>query len=118
MKSIRALPIPFLILILAGVVSLFSLVAEPRAKAQAAADETAQVQLVEQERMAMVYFRVLSWFSGVTAPSRTSPAGVNDQSSPTPKVVESSRSPACPGKIELCSLPMAETAKHRRQTLN
>ena len=66
MKNKGCLPIPFLILILAGVVSLFSLIATSTSRAGMVRDHSPQVQMMEQQRMAAVYFRILSWLSDVT----------------------------------------------------
>ena len=82
MKKWQGLPIPFLILILAGAVSLASIFSGRNSGASTVKDDSLQMQTVEQERMAALYFRILSWFSGiaaqpkepgVTAPTPSSP---------------------------------------------
>jgi hypothetical protein len=78
MKSKQGFPLPFVILIVAGLVSLFSLVASRTSRASAATSDSLHVQMVEQERVAALYFGVLSWLSDVTsrptAPSKAAPA--------------------------------------------
>jgi hypothetical protein len=121
MKNSRALPIPFLILILAGVISLFSILADAGARAGGTNDDSVRIQIVEQERMAAMYLRVLSWISGVTAPRQAQPAAVNQPSSPAPHAVKAVHRPACASRVELCSLAVARNlsgTKHPRQTLN
>jgi hypothetical protein len=61
------LPIPFLILILAGIVSLCSLLMSWKSGAAAGGQSRIEVQTVEQERMADFYFRVLTAISRVSA---------------------------------------------------
>ena len=121
MKNSRALPIPFLIVILAGVVSLFSMIADRRVRASTAQDDSAQMQTVEQERMAAIYFRILSWVSGVTAPREGFPAKADHQPAPAPRVESTPRNPARPGSIELCSFPVTQSmssAKRQARRLN
>ena len=67
MKSKQGFPLPFVILIVAGLVSLFSLVASRTSRASAATSDSLHVQMVEQERVAALYFGVLSWLSDVTS---------------------------------------------------
>ena len=90
MKNKRALPIPFLILILAGVVSLFSILADRGSRASMVKDDSLQMQTVEQERMAAIYFRILSWLSDLT-PRAAEPAKANPQPAPGPQVVKAPR---------------------------
>ena len=101
MKKGRSLPIPFLILILAGVVSLFSIFADRGSRASMVKDDSLQMQTVEQERMAAVYFRLLSWLSGLT-PRTTEPAKGNPQPAPAPE--KAPRRRQRPDRIELCTL--------------
>ena len=61
------LPIPFLILILAGIVSLGSVLMSWKSGAAAGSQSRVEVQTVEQERMADLYLRVLSVISRVSA---------------------------------------------------
>ncbi len=98
MKNIRGLPIPFLVLILAGVVSLFSLIADRSFRPGAAKSDSLQMQTVEQERIAAIYFRILSWLSDVT-PQTAEPAKVNAQ--PAPEVVRP-QPHGRQSRIELC----------------
>jgi len=93
---------PFLILILAGVMSLVSLVTDRMTGASASRSDLLTIQNVEQERMAEFYFRVLSWLSGLkpqaAAPSNTSPKSPAER-----KVVKSPQRGDRRGKIEFCS---------------
>lgn len=103
MKKSRGLPIPFLILILAGVISLSSALSSRNPRAGAVRDDSLQIQTVEQERIAEIYFRILSWFSGLM-PCNPVPAKANPQPAPQPiKAVP--RQHQRPGRIELCALP-------------
>lgn len=119
MKNSRALPIPFLIVILAGVVSLFSMVADRRVRASSVQDDSVQMQTVEQERMAAIYFRVLSWVSGVTAPREEAPAKADHKPAPAPQVDSRPSNPARPGGIELCAFAITQsvsrTNRHTRR---
>ena len=94
MKNKGVLPIPFLILILAGVVSLFSILAGRGAKASMVKDDSLQMQTVEQERIAEFYFRTLSWLSDVI------PQGSGTCESYLP-----SRAPAADRKIHAAARP-------------
>lgn len=116
MKDRRALPIPFLILILAGLVSLVGLFTSHRARASARDDDAVQVQTVEQERMVAMYFRVSSWLAGVTAPREAAPAHVNRPVTSLSRVAGAAGNPVPPGRIELCTMRLAHNAdaKHRR----
>lgn len=83
MKSIRELPVPFLIVIAAGLVSLFSLVATSRARPNVTNHNSEQMQTVEQEHIAAIYFRVLSWLSDVTPrPAEAARMSTNANSAP------------------------------------
>lgn len=101
------LPIPFLVLILAGVVSLFSMAAGRSSGAGTVRDDSLQMQTIEQERMAAFYFRILSWLSDLT-PRTAQPAKANPQPAPTPQVIKTPRRRERPGRIELCTLPCAQ----------
>jgi len=120
MKNSRGLPIPFLILILAGAVSLFSLFANRGTRAGMGNDDSVQMRTIEQERMAEIYFRVLSWLSDI-APRTAEPAKADPQPAPVIQVVKSSRRPERRGKIELCTFTPAQnlaTSKTRAHNLN
>jgi hypothetical protein len=104
MKNHRVLPIPFLVLILAGVVSVFSIVADRSFRPGAARTDSLQMQTVEQERMAAIYFRVLSWLSDVT-PETAEPAKAN--AAPVPQLVKPQRQGRL-GRVELCMLRSAK----------
>jgi len=103
MKKTRGLPIPFLILILAGVVSLFSIAADRSSPANMVRDDSLQMQTVEQERMAAFYFRILSWLSDVT-PREAEPAKANPQPAHVPQSTKAPRRRARQGRIDLCAL--------------
>lgn len=120
MKKLRALPIPFLILILAGVVSLFSVFAEPGTRASANQNGSPVVQIVEQERAAAVYFRVLSWLSDVTAARKVQPASTVHPAISARHLVKILHGVVCTPRIEFCSLHLTQTtpAKCQRQALN
>jgi hypothetical protein len=119
MKSKHVLPIPFLILILAGVVSLFSILAEGRSGTRMAGDDSLRIQTVEQERVAALYFRVLSWLTEITSPK--APAA-KSQSQPTPAQagVRSASSPTCQSKTELCTFRSVRklVVSHRHPSLD
>jgi len=102
MKNKQGLPIPFLILILAGVVSLFSIAADPGSRASMGGDNSLQMQTVEQERMAEIYFRILSWLSDVT-PRAEEPAKTHALPAPMPKVIKAAPHRERQCKIELCT---------------
>jgi hypothetical protein len=117
MKNIRGLPIPFLVLILAAVVSLFSIVADRSFRPGAARSDSLQMQTVEQERMAVIYFRILSWLSDVT-PRTADPAKVDAQ--PAPQAVKPQRHGRL-DRFELCILRTVKTAaagKSRARNIN
>jgi hypothetical protein len=120
MKKLRALPIPFLILILAGVVSLFSVFTGPGTPASGAQVSSLQAQAVQQQRAATVYFRVLSWLSDVTAPRDPQPGSTVDAPMSARHAVKITHGVACPSRIEFCSLHLAQTipARRHRQALN
>jgi hypothetical protein len=81
MKNKRNLPIPFLVLTLAGMVSLFSILATRSSRAGMVREDSLQMQTVEQERMAALYFRILSWLSDVT-PRATEPVKATPEPAP------------------------------------
>lgn len=120
MKKLRAIPIPFLILFLAGVVSLFSVFAEPGTHASANQNGSPVLQTVEQESAAAVYFRVLSWLSDVTAPREVQPASTAHSAMSARHVVTLLHGVVCPARIEFCSLHLTQptAAKCQRQALN
>lgn len=121
MKNNRGLlPIPFLILILAGVVSLFSILTDRGSRASMVRDDSLQMQTIEQEHMAEFYFRILSWLSDLT-PRSTHPVKANPQPPPTPQIIKSPQRHERPGRIELCRLPFVQilaASKHRVCSIN
>jgi hypothetical protein len=102
MKQKSRLPLPFLILILAGVVSIYSILASRSSGAAMVQDNSMQMQTVEQERMAAVYFRVLSWLSDVT-PRKVEPLQANPQPASVSHDAKTPRRSECPAIIELCT---------------
>ncbi|MFZ0963316.1 MAG: hypothetical protein WAO35_20845 [Terriglobia bacterium] len=108
MRNKQVLPIPFLILILAGVVSLFSIAADRGAKAGMVSENPVEMQTVEQERMAAIYFRVLSWLSDFT-PRAEDPEKAKPQPTPVSHVVKAPARPTRLCRIELCTLRSAQS---------
>jgi hypothetical protein len=108
MKKSRVLPIPFLIMILAGAVSLFSFVVDRHTRQSADDTDTIQMQTAEQERIADDYFRVLSWLSDVSTPSTTQPIVTKSQPAAAPEVPEEPHQMIPAGRIELCSFPVLQ----------
>ncbi len=107
MQNKRVLPIPFLILILAGVVSLFSIVADRASGASTVRNDSLQVQTVEQERMAAFYFRILSLLSDVI-PRAAEPVKASPQPAPIPQSTRAPRGHEHQGRIKLCALPSGQ----------
>jgi len=114
---IRNLPVPFLILIVAGIISIFSIAANSLSQAGAAKDSPVQVETVEQERMAALYFRILSWLSDVT-PGQTRPVKAAPPEPAKPQVVKSPRSQSGQSGIRLCAFhfPQNASAQHASQS--
>ena len=108
MKNKQVLPIPFLILILAGVVSVFSIAATRKSPVSMVKDDSLQMQTVEQERMAAIYFRILSWLSDVT-PRATEPVKANPQPAPVPPVGRTPRRRERRSSVELCTFHSAQS---------
>jgi hypothetical protein len=113
MKHIRNLPMPFLILLFAGVVSIYSILVTRTSPAAQVHGDSLQMQTVEQERMAVMYFRVLSWLSDVT-PQPAEPAQAEPKSATAPKVARTPDSSECPVRIELCSFPSSRNLAARK----
>jgi hypothetical protein len=106
MKPKQSLPIPFLILILAGVVSLYSIIAGRVSGAATVQDNSLQMQTVEQERVAEIYFQVLSWLSDVT--HRTAePVQAKPQPAAEPQVAKGPRHRECKVNVALCAFRYA-----------
>jgi hypothetical protein len=106
MKPKQSLPIPFLILILAAVVSIYSLVAGRVSGAAKVQDNSLQMQTVEQERVAEIYFQVLSWLSDVT--HRTAePVQAKPQPAAEPQVAKGPRHRECKVNVALCAFRYA-----------
>ena len=120
MKNKQALPIPFVILIVAGVVSLFSLVSDRRSRAGMVTDNSLQMQTVEQERVAAVYFRVLSWVSDLTSrPSAPAKPIVRRTRPPQTTKTPLRHEGQC--RVELCALRSGKNpsaAKQHTQRIN
>lgn len=108
MKNKQVLPIPFLILILAGVVSLFSIAATRKSPVGMIKGDSLQMQTVEQERMAAIYFRILSWLSDVT-PRPTEPVKANPQPAPVPPVGNTPRRRERRSRFVLCTFHSAQS---------
>jgi hypothetical protein len=106
MKHKRALPIPFIILILAGAISLGSVLASRISGASAAPKSSLQIQTVEQERMVAMYFRVLSWLSDV-AEHESAPRQTAAQQASVPHVADTPQSAWRPVEISLCVIRSA-----------
>jgi hypothetical protein len=106
MKQPRSLPIPFLILIIAGVVSLYSIVASRVSGATVTQDNSLQMQTVEQERVAAIYFRVLSWVSGITA-HKAGPSQLKPQPGGAPQTVHHQRQSEWRPSISFCAFHAA-----------
>ncbi|HXW15122.1 MAG TPA: hypothetical protein VEN79_11485 [Terriglobia bacterium] len=120
MKNKQVLPIPFMILILAGVVSLFSIAATRKSPGSAVKDDSLQMQTVEQERMAAIYFRILSWLADVT-PRAAEPVKANPQPAPVLPAGKTPRRGERRGRVELCALHSAQSlaaSKYRARNLN
>jgi hypothetical protein len=106
MKPKQSLPIPFLILILAGIVSIYSLVAGRVSGAATVPDNSLQMQTVEQERVAEIYFGVLSWLTDVT--HRTAePVQAKPQRAAEPQVANGPRHRECKLSVALCAFRYA-----------
>jgi hypothetical protein len=99
MKDRRLLPIPFLVLILAGLVSLGSLAMGLGTRSGGVRQDSVQMQTVEQERLAAIYFSVLSWLSDVV-PRAEKPHPAPSSMRPRLANSISTRPRSCP--IELC----------------
>lgn len=108
MKKQRALPIPFLILILAGLASIFSLVADRSPKARTGTDGSLQMQTIEQERMAEIYFRVLCWISDLT-PRAQATVTPHTGTAPASQVVKASTPISRPCRVEICVYHTAQS---------
>jgi len=120
MRHKQSLPIPFLILILAGVVSLYSIVAGRVSGAATVQDNSLQMQTVERERVAAIYFQVLSWLSDVTR--RTpEPVQARPQPAAVPQVAKGPRHSDCRVSIALCAFRYAHdlaSGKSHARNLN
>lgn len=118
MKNPRSLPIPFLILLLAGVVSLFSILADRGSRASTVKNDSLQVQTVEQERIAETYFHILSWLSEIT-PQPAEPAQADP--APAQQAVKTTPCPAPRSRFELCTFHSGKnlaTPQRRARSLN
>lgn len=106
MKPNQNLPIPFLILILAAVVSIYSLAAGRASGAATVQDNSLQMQTVEQERVAAVYFQVLSWLSDVTN-RNAEPVQSKPQPAAEPQVARGPRHRECKVNVAICAFHYA-----------
>jgi hypothetical protein len=102
MKNKRFLPMPFLVLILAGVVSLSSSFLGRDSRAGTVRADSLQVQTVQQEHLAAVYFRILSWLSEIT-PQSTQRVKANHRPAPTHKDLRTPRRSGRPDRMEFCA---------------
>lgn len=98
MQKKRVPSLPFLVLILAGLVSLVGIFAERNSRAKMAKEDPIKMQIVEQERIAALYFRILSWLSDV-APKRSAPAKAAPQLPRVSQAVKTWHAPAGRGKV-------------------
>ena len=117
MKSRQGLPIPFLVLILAGVISLASVLLGRNSTAGTVKHDSLQMQTMEQERMAALYFRILSWLSDVTPGAKT-PGKVTAPTPSTPHIIKAPPSRhEHAGRVEFCAFHSAHNfaAAIRRQ---
>ncbi len=114
MKNHRRLPIPFLVVILAGVLSVFTSLAND-GSAGNRVDNSVQMQSIEQERMAAMYFRVMTWLSSAKSQAVDS-AKANSHPAPTPRVITPVRNASLRPKIRFCSFHTA--IMRNRATLN
>ena len=114
MNKQKALPIPFLIMLLAGLAFIFSLIADRSSKATTDRGGSLQVQTVEQERMAEIYFRVLSWISDLTPRAK---AAVTPQTriAPTAQTVKVSTLASRPCRVEICVYHTTQNPLARRR---
>lgn len=103
MQKNRLPPLPFLILLLAGLVGLIAVLAGRLSPAPMTKEDTLQVQTVEQERMAAIYFRILSWLADVT-PKGSPASGTAAQPPRAAAVGKASEGPAAHAKVQLCTL--------------
>jgi hypothetical protein len=84
------LPIPFLILILAGIVCLGSFMAGLSFCTRSGCNRAAQIQTVEQERMVAFYLQFLTWMTDISSKYydvNPQPPGTHSRllTAPTPK---------------------------------
>jgi hypothetical protein len=108
MKNKRFLPMPFLVLILAGVVSLFGSFADRNTRADTVTTNSLQAQTVEQEHLAAVYFRILSWLSEITF-QPTQRVKAHPQRVPMPKVGKTPRGRGRPDRMEFCAFDYGQS---------
>ncbi len=112
MKKKRGLPIPFAVIMLAGLVSLFSILADRGSRGGMVRDDTLQMQTVEQQRMAAIYFRILWWLSDITR--GPAPAKAHPRPAPAPRVIRAPRQLERHARIELCTFACdKDLAAHR-----
>lgn len=96
------LPIPVLMLALAGALTLFSVVAEHLPSTAAAAQGGQRTQAAEVQPAALTYFRVMDWLAQFMpgGPGKTAAA---PKAAPSARLIDrSGKTPSTP--VRLCSL--------------
>ncbi len=120
MKKHRSLPIPFLVVILAAVLSVITSLADGGSRTGNAVENPLQVQTIEQERMATMYLRFMSWLSSIKNHSEDT-AKADPPSVPAPKDAISHHAGVRRAALRMCSYRadqnFAPTAR-TRSTLN
>jgi hypothetical protein len=104
MQMKRSLPLPFLVLILAGALLTVSFFAGRRSRARTAQEYPSGTQTVGQERMAALYFRVLSWLCDV-APKGSASSSAAQELSRVSQALQPGHALADQGKVDLSALP-------------
>lgn len=102
MRKIRLPPLPFLVLLVSGVVVPIAILAGRLSPAPMNKEDSLRVQMVEQERLASIYFRILSWLAHLT-PATHPASETAPQRSPAPQVGKTSPGSRLHSKIELCT---------------
>ncbi len=118
MKKQRSLPIPFLVFILAAVLSIFTSLADSGSRTGNGGNNSLQMQTIEQEQMATMYIRFMSWLSSVRLhPEDAAKAGPQ----PAPVVSARPRAAGATTAIRLCAYHANQNlvlTARTRQTLN
>lgn len=120
MKKQRSLPIPFLVFILAAVLSIFTSLADGGSRTGNGGNNSLQMQTIEQEQMATMYIRFMSWLSSVRLhPADAAKAGPQPASAPV--VSARRRAAGATTAIRLCAYHANQNlvlTARTRQTLN